>query len=159
VRRQPVSHPCCVVLCTRVRLLLAGLRSLQGRKQLHDLVSFVKTARDNLDWGPSGPPPLLVKVAPDLTDADKADIAAVILDTGVDGLVVSNTTISRPGGWAAGRPAPYNRDRPAACWTRCRQQQCQPVHVADVGKHICCIMDASRSQHAVSHSRRWLCQL
>lgn len=73
-----------------------GLRSLQGRKQLKDLISFVKTARDNLDWGPSGPPPLLVKVAPDLTDADKADIAAVILDTGVDGLVVSNTTISRP---------------------------------------------------------------
>jgi dihydroorotate dehydrogenase len=57
----------------------------------------VKTARDNLDWGPGGPPPLLVKVAPDLSDVDKADIAAVILDTGVDGLVVSNTTISRPG--------------------------------------------------------------
>jgi dihydroorotate dehydrogenase len=75
----------------------SGLRSLQGRKQLHDLVSFVKTARDNLDWGPAGPPPLLVKVAPDLTDSDKADIAAVVLDTGVDGLVVSNTTISRPG--------------------------------------------------------------
>jgi dihydroorotate dehydrogenase len=75
----------------------SGLRSLQGRKQLQDLVSFVKTARDNLDWGPAGPPPLLVKVAPDLTDGDKADIAAVILDTGVDGLVVSNTTISRPG--------------------------------------------------------------
>jgi dihydroorotate dehydrogenase len=80
-------------------VLPAGLRSLQGRKQLQELVSFVKTARDNLDWGPSGPPPLLVKVAPDLTDADKVDIAAVILDTGVDGLVVSNTTISRPGGW------------------------------------------------------------
>lgn len=77
----------------------AGLRSLQGRKQLKDLVSFVKTTRDNLDWGPSGPPPLLVKVAPDLTDADKADIASVILETGVDGLVVSNTTISRPGAW------------------------------------------------------------
>lgn len=97
---------CCDVLCLHVWpvcLLLPGLRSLQGRKQLHDLVSFVKTARDNLDWGPSGPPPLLVKVAPDLTDTDKADIAAVILDTGVDGLVVSNTTISRPGGGAAGR--------------------------------------------------------
>lgn len=77
--------------------VLPGLRALQGRKQLQELVSFVKTARDNLDWGPSGPPPLLVKVAPDLTDADKADIAAVVMDTGVDGLVVSNTTISRPG--------------------------------------------------------------
>jgi len=77
--------------------VLPGLRALQGRKQLQELVRFVKTARDNLDWGPSGPPPLLVKVAPDLTDADKADIAAVVMDTGVDGLVVSNTTISRPG--------------------------------------------------------------
>lgn len=73
------------------------MRSLQGRKQLHHLVSFVKTARDNLDWGAAGPPPLLVKVAPDLSESDKADIAAVVLETGVDGLVVGNTTISRPG--------------------------------------------------------------
>lgn len=80
-----------------------GLRALQGRKQLQELVRFVKTARDNLDWGPSGPPPLLVKVAPDLTDADKADIAAVVMDTGVDGLVVSNTTISRPADVAESR--------------------------------------------------------
>jgi hypothetical protein len=43
-----------------------------------------------------GPPPLLVKVAPDLADADKADIAAVALKLGIDGLVVSNTTIARP---------------------------------------------------------------
>lgn len=74
-----------------------GLRSLQGRQQLHDLISFVKSTRDNLDWGPAGPPPLLVKIAPDLTDADKSDIAAVVLDTAVDGLVVANTTVSRPG--------------------------------------------------------------
>jgi hypothetical protein len=74
-----------------------GLRALQGRAALRELVLFVKTARDNLDWGPGGPPPLLVKVAPDLSDADKADVAAVVLGTGVDGLVVSNTTISRPG--------------------------------------------------------------
>ena len=36
------------------------------------------------------------QVAPDLTDADKADIAAVALRTGVDGLVVTNTTLARP---------------------------------------------------------------
>ncbi len=35
-------------------------------------------------------------MAPDLTDADKADIAAVALRTGVDGLVVTNTTLARP---------------------------------------------------------------
>ncbi len=78
--------------------LRPGLRALQGRQQLQDLVTFVKTARDNLDWGPAGAPPLLVKIAPDLTEADKADIAAVALATKIDGLVVSNTTLSRPGG-------------------------------------------------------------
>jgi dihydroorotate dehydrogenase len=60
-------------------------------------------------WGPSGPPPLLIKVAPDLSEVDKRDIASVALSCGVDGLIVSNTTIQRPGGWrrrgggAAGR--------------------------------------------------------
>lgn len=44
---------------------------------------------------PAGCLPVLVKIAPDLTREEKIDIAQVILDTGVDGLVVSNTTISR----------------------------------------------------------------
>jgi hypothetical protein len=77
----------------------SGLRNLQARQQLQDLVSFVCAARDNLPWGPRGPPPLLVKVAPDLSDGEKADVAAVVLASRVDGLVVGNTTISRPGGW------------------------------------------------------------
>lgn len=50
-----------------------------------------------MQWGERGPPPLLIKVAPDLTDGDKADIAAVALRFGVDGLVVTNTTVTRPG--------------------------------------------------------------
>ena len=40
--------------------------------------------------------PLLVKVAPDLTSEERRDIAQVALDTGVDGLIVSNTTVERP---------------------------------------------------------------
>lgn len=40
--------------------------------------------------------PLLIKIAPDLTAEEKADIAAVALRTQVDGLVVSNTTVARP---------------------------------------------------------------
>ena len=51
-----------------------------------------------------GPPPLLVKIAPDLTELDKADIAAVVLAHGVDGLIVSNTTIQRPGRVGKGVP-------------------------------------------------------
>jgi hypothetical protein len=138
----------------------AGLRALQGRRQLEQLVAAVKAQRDRMQW-PAGPPPLLVKVAPDLTPDEmkvgawrlvvthlvrsrldsgawltagchgcsarslwckarcKAimrqcvrwkdftsvqsdvramqDIAALTLRLGVDGLVVSNTTLSRPG--------------------------------------------------------------
>ncbi len=61
----------------------------------------VKATRDSMAWGAAGPPPLLVKVAPDITDADKSDIAAVALRLGIDGLVVSNTTIQRPAKVAA----------------------------------------------------------
>lgn len=43
-------------------------------------------------------PPLLIKIAPDLSDADRADIAAVATAKSptVDGLVISNTTVARP---------------------------------------------------------------
>ena len=50
---------------------------------------------------PCGRPPLLVKIAPDLTDADRADVAAVALRCKVDGLVVGNTTVTRPQGVSA----------------------------------------------------------
>lgn len=71
-----------------------GLRALQGRELLERLLAAVLEARE----GTGVRPPLLLKIAPDLTDADKADIAAVGLESGIDGLVVSNTTISRPDG-------------------------------------------------------------
>ncbi|MFH4984344.1 hypothetical protein AB6A40_011053 [Gnathostoma spinigerum] len=43
-------------------------------------------------------PKVFLKIAPDLVDSDKKDIAKIALDKqyGVDGLIVSNTTISRP---------------------------------------------------------------
>ena len=47
--------------------------------------------------------PLLIKIAPDLTEAEKADIAAVALRTGIDGLIVSNTTVARPESLQVGR--------------------------------------------------------
>jgi dihydroorotate dehydrogenase len=67
-----------------------GLRALQSREALAELVGRAMTAR-----GPGGPP-LFVKVAPDLTDEDIRDIAEVALAGGIDGLIVSNTTIARP---------------------------------------------------------------
>ena len=71
-----------------------GLRALQGREPLRTLLGRVLDAR--AACGLAKAPPLLLKIAPDLTDEDKADIAAVALETGIDGLVVSNTTIARP---------------------------------------------------------------
>ncbi|WP_029009189.1 quinone-dependent dihydroorotate dehydrogenase [Azospirillum halopraeferens] len=71
-----------------------GLRALQGREPLRALLDRVLEARA----AATAQPPLLLKIAPDLTDADREDIAAVALDTGIDGLIVSNTTIARPPG-------------------------------------------------------------
>ncbi|CAB4282199.1 unnamed protein product [Prunus armeniaca] len=68
---------------------------LQGRKQLKDLVKRVQAARDEMQWGEEGPPPLLVKIAPDLSKEDLEDIAAVALALRLDGLIISNTTVSR----------------------------------------------------------------
>ncbi|CAN6481872.1 unnamed protein product [Victoria cruziana] len=73
-----------------------GLRKLQGRKQLEDLIRKVQAARNEMQWGEDGPPPLLVKIAPDLSKQDLEDIAAVALTLRLDGLIISNTTISRP---------------------------------------------------------------
>ena len=73
-----------------------GLRAMQGRKELETLLDQVVKERDSL---PSNPKPaLLVKIAPDLSDQDKQDIAAVVMRDkgGVDGLIVTNTTVTRP---------------------------------------------------------------
>jgi dihydroorotate dehydrogenase len=72
-----------------------GLRALQGAATLRQLVSMVRLAASE-GCGGRNPPPLLVKIAPDLTDDDKRDIAMVARDSQVDGLIVSNTTIARP---------------------------------------------------------------
>ncbi|CAN1839965.1 Dihydroorotate dehydrogenase (quinone), mitochondrial [Linum perenne] len=73
-----------------------GLRTLQGRKQLKDLVKKIQAARDEMQWGEEGPPPLLVKIAPDLSKEDLEDIAAVAVALRLDGLIITNTTIQRP---------------------------------------------------------------
>ncbi|OYD84394.1 quinone-dependent dihydroorotate dehydrogenase [Azospirillum brasilense] len=71
-----------------------GLRTLQGRDPLRTLLGRVLDARTACKLAKA--PPVLLKIAPDLTDEDKADIAAVVLESGIDGLIVSNTTIARP---------------------------------------------------------------
>ncbi|KAL8195160.1 UNVERIFIED_CONTAM: hypothetical protein K2H54_047341 [Gekko kuhli] len=71
-----------------------GLRQLQGKGHLRRLLAQVLAERDALTC--ERKPAVLVKIAPDLTAQDKADIASVVCEVGIDGLVVTNTTVSRP---------------------------------------------------------------
>jgi len=77
-----------------------GLRALQGREPLQRLLQTALGAR--AEAAPDKPPPLLLKIAPDLSEDDKADIAGVALETGIDGLIATNTTIERPAGLTGG---------------------------------------------------------
>jgi dihydroorotate dehydrogenase len=71
-----------------------GLRELQRRALLASLLERLTKVRDETGCRV----PLLVKVAPDLSSEECGDIAQVALETGIDGLVVSNTTVDRPPG-------------------------------------------------------------
>ena len=71
-----------------------GLRDLQAREALEALLRELVAAREATQHSV----PLLVKIAPDLGEAERADIAAVALASGIDGIIVSNTTVARPSG-------------------------------------------------------------
>ena len=74
-----------------------GLRDLQQRAMLDDLLARAIEARDRTSAA-AGRKPVLLKIAPDLALADLDDVVAVARARGVDGMIVSNTTISRPAG-------------------------------------------------------------
>ena len=69
-----------------------GLRDLQARANLQALLRRLIAARDRTSLAA----PLLLKIAPDLTSQECHDIAEVALATGIDGIIVSNTTVARP---------------------------------------------------------------
>ncbi|WP_030175602.1 quinone-dependent dihydroorotate dehydrogenase [Spirillospora albida] len=71
-----------------------GLRNLQAVEHLRPLLTAVREAADR-----SAPRrvPLLVKIAPDLADDDIDAVADLALDLGLDGIIATNTTISRDG--------------------------------------------------------------
>lgn len=76
-----------------------GLRDLQSEKKLTGLLTQVVAERELLAANKLGrKPPVLVKVAPDLTEPEIASIAASAKAAKVDGIVISNTTIQRPAG-------------------------------------------------------------
>jgi dihydroorotate dehydrogenase len=73
-----------------------GLRALQTRMEMENLSGRVLAARSRFAPDRMRPPPLLAKVGPDLTDKELRDIAEVALKSGIDGLIVGNTTLDRP---------------------------------------------------------------
>ena len=67
-----------------------GLRALQSKDELSELLTRVIEARGHRKT------PIFLKVAPDVTDEDIGDIAVCVVAAGIDALIVSNTTITRP---------------------------------------------------------------
>ena len=90
-----------------------GLRDLQSREALDQLLLKIMLARNDARAVTSRRVPVLLKIAPDLDDVALADIAEVALAHAVDGMIVSNTTLARDGlksaeahetGGVSGRP-------------------------------------------------------
>ncbi|MFD8532383.1 quinone-dependent dihydroorotate dehydrogenase [Streptosporangium canum] len=83
-----------------------GLRNLQAVELLRPLLQAVKEVADSTPRRT----PLLVKIAPDLADGDVDAVADLALELGLDGIIATNTTISREGvsstetGGLSGRP-------------------------------------------------------
>jgi dihydroorotate dehydrogenase len=73
-----------------------GLRDLQAADRLRPVLTAVRAA---LDEGAAGGQrvPLLVKIAPDLADADVDAVADLAVGLGLDGIIATNTTVSRDG--------------------------------------------------------------
>ena len=72
-----------------------GLRDLQFGEPLKRLLEGLKNRQQQLQSQHGKYTPLLVKIAPDLADADIADIAATFLQLEIDGVIATNTTIDK----------------------------------------------------------------
>ena len=70
-----------------------GLRRLQSREMLKNLLSQIDLERETWDLKR----PILVKISPDLSDEELDDVIGVILDKKMDGIIATNTTLSREG--------------------------------------------------------------
>ena len=73
----------------------AGLRELQEEQSLRRLVGTLRDAQERLASQHGKRVPVLVKIATDLADADIDAVARVLADMDVDGVVATNTTVSR----------------------------------------------------------------
>jgi dihydroorotate dehydrogenase len=73
-----------------------GLRALQARESLSQLLDAVLDTRARRTAPGARPVPLLLKIAPDLDSGERRAIAEVAVARGIDGMIVSNTTLARP---------------------------------------------------------------
>lgn len=74
-----------------------GLRALQEKDALRQILTKLQGVREELAAAGAPWRPLLLKIAPDLNDAQLDDVVSLALEIGLDGLVAANTTISREG--------------------------------------------------------------
>jgi dihydroorotate dehydrogenase len=119
-----------------------GLRDLQAVDELRPLLAAVKQVSDAPGGGPRVP--LVVKIAPDLADADVDAIAELVLELGLDGISATNTTIERPdslrsdhaaidAAGAGGLSGPVLRERALEVLTRLRSRTEGKVALIGVG--------------------------
>lgn len=74
-----------------------GLRNLQGKDALQSLLKQVDAQRKIEEKSLEKKIPILVKLAPDLTESELNDAIDVIVDSKMDGVIVNNTTVTREG--------------------------------------------------------------
>ncbi|MEP6908722.1 MAG: quinone-dependent dihydroorotate dehydrogenase [Pseudoxanthomonas sp.] len=73
----------------------AGLRELQEEQALRQLIGTLRESQEELGAQHGKRVPMLVKIAPDLSDEDIDAVARVLQDLSVDGVIATNTTVSR----------------------------------------------------------------
>ena len=74
-----------------------GLRRLQGREMLEQLLGSIQREREEIALGRGGNAPILVKISPDMNAEELEDAIGVILEKGMDGIIATNTTLAREG--------------------------------------------------------------
>ena len=74
-----------------------NLRALQEKEPLTKLLKVLKEENSKKKSGGFGSKPILLKIAPDLTNEQLLDIIEIVAETKIDGVIATNTTISREG--------------------------------------------------------------
>lgn len=74
-----------------------GLRSLQFGDSLRNLLDRLRQRQEDLTFLHGKRVPLAIKIAPDMSDEEIVDVANILIETGMDAVIATNTTVSRKG--------------------------------------------------------------